>query len=333
MAKLLGSEHYQIKISEKDLLEAMDFLVKYQDEPIADPVCIPQYFVTKLARETGTIVLHAGEGADEILCGYPKYLQSMAHHNKLWNPLSCFPRMLSKLAYLATRSFSNSPLISGKVADIFRRRSLGQDFFMSSAVAYYESEKQEILSPHFRSKMDECDSFDVVRPFYARFSRQVDKPSFLQLLTFIELNLRLPELLLMRTDKMGMANSVEVRVPFLDHKLIEFALSVSESFKVRNNIPKEPLKRLAAEFMPEDRVYRPKAGFGAPIREWFGKELGESFRELLKDKDSEIDLYFDRRFLLKRLNSGAKTTNQAFQLWTVYNFLRWKKYIDQLNVS
>jgi asparagine synthase (glutamine-hydrolysing) len=252
----------------------------------------------------------------------------MRYYQTRWQPLCFFPHALHKLAYWMVSLPLGKSFLSGENADLLRRHSLGQEYFMSSAIAFYEGEKGKVLSSSFRSKMQKEDSFDVVRPLYTRFRQKVENPSFLQLLTFIELNLRLPELLLMRTDKTGMANSVEIRVPFLDHKLIEFALSVPESFKIRNGVPKEPLKRMAAKYVPKDLIYRPKVGFWAPIREWFGGKLGEAFREMLCKKNDNVDVYFNRTALLRMLTQEKITSQSAVQLWGVFNFLKWKGYVD-----
>lgn len=324
MARLLGTEHHEIKIDSRDWLDNIRMFARFQDEPISDPVCIPLFFVSKLARETGTIVVHAGEGADEIFCGYRNYERFLRHNSIFWEPLCRLPSYAGTLFYWACRPFGSSPLMS-KIADVLQRRGKGQEFFMASAVAFYESEKQRMLSKGYKERTRQMDSFEVVRPLYERIRSSFPSASFLQCMTFIELNMRLPELLLMRADKMSMANSIELRVPFLDHRLIEFAITAPESFKLRNGIPKEPLKRLAARHVPANTVYKPKRGFGAPIREWFMGELGEHFREIIADSSFEADRFFNTKAILDRLRVGPKNVNQAFQLWVMYNFLNWKK--------
>jgi asparagine synthetase B (glutamine-hydrolysing) len=108
----------------------------------------------------------------------------------------------------------------------------------------------------------QIDSFDVVAPYYKRIADECPEASFLQRITFVELQLRLPELLLMRADKMAMANSVEIRVPFLDRDLMGFAMRVPDAFKLRDGVSKEPIKRLAARCVSRNDIYRPKTGFG-----------------------------------------------------------------------
>lgn len=323
MASLLDTEHHQVVISEKDFVDFITELPFYQDEPIADPVCIPLYFVTKLARQTGTIVVHVGEGADETFSGYDNYLRFRRWNDRYWKPLKHIPAGVLRGAAALAGRFTAGTGRAAKIADIVQRAGRGQELFLSSAVAYYEREKAAILNPEYRRQMRGVDSFDAVRPHYAKLCASVDNPTFLEMLTYIELKQRLPELLLARVDKLGMANSVEARVPFLDHRLVEFALSVPEDYKVRNGVGKWPLKKLAAKRIPSDRVFRPKSGFGAPIQQWFGSALGERFRELLTANQDSVGHFLNVPELIARSRGPLPRVNDAFQLWTVYNFVQW----------
>jgi len=323
MATQLGTEHNVIQITEQDLLTTAHHLAHHQDEPLSDPVCVPLYFVTKLAREAGMTVLHAGEGADELFCGYDNYRRFLRYHAQLWKPLTKVPALASWLGFQLLHG-TRAPHL-GKVAEALRRRALGQEFFMSGATAYEEDGKAAILAPEFQHRHADYDSFEVVAPLYRRIAACYPEATLLQKITFIELQLRLPELLLMRADKMAMANSIEVRVPFLDRDVINFALSVPDTYKLRNGVSKEPVKRLAARFVGRDAVYRPKSGFGAPIQEWFRSQLGEHMHDLLEEDHIELEEYFDLATLKRHLQIGPTTANQAFQLWVIYNFLIWHR--------
>lgn len=322
VATKLGTEHHEVTISEGDLLAAAQTLAGQQDEPLADPVCVPLYFVTKLAKDSGTTVLHAGEGADEIFCGYENYLRFLRGESWFWRPLRRLPRFVSWLGFQTLRHTRGR-----KVADVLRRRALGQELFMSGAVAYYEDQKAAILARDFRARHPGLDSFHIVGDLYRRIEQESPGASLLQKMTFIELQLRLPELLLMRADKMAMAHGVEVRVPFLDRDLLEFALSVDESFKLRDGVAKEPVKRLAARYVGREAVYRPKTGFGAPIREWFHSGLGSHMAILLEEERAEVEEHFAVSELRRRLVRGPRTVNEAFQLWVIYNLLSWRRAI------
>lgn len=330
MAQLLGTEHHEIKISQKDVVDSAVFLAGQQDEPISDPVSVPLYYVTKLARETGTTVLHAGEGADEIFCGYDNYRRFL-NHNHYWHRLRYVPQAASALGFSLLRRSSHPR--HRKIADVLRRHVQGQELFMASAIAYYEDEKSSILSPGFQHRTANYDSFDIVAPFYERIDEAYPNATFLQKMTFIELQLRLPELLLMRVDKMSMLNAIEVRVPFLDRDLVDFALAVPESFKLRQGISKEPVKRLAARFVGKEAVYQAKRGFGVPIQEWFQDRLGDHLRDLLDDPSNNTEQFFDKKKLVLGDSKVPFTVNRAFQLWVVYNFLNWQHSIAEFSRS
>jgi len=325
MAARLGTEHYETIIDEGDLIATAETLAHFQDEPISDPVCVPLYFVAKLARDAGVTVLHAGEGADEIFCGYENYRRFIQSYTWLWPPLRRLPAAVSWLGFQALRRTASAR--GRKVADVLRRRALGQELFMSGAVAYYEDEKAAVLAPGFRERHPGLDSFDVVADLYRRIEEQAPRATILQKMTFIELQLRLPELLLMRVDKMAMAHGVEVRVPFLDRDLLDFALSLDESFKLRDGVAKEPIKRLAARYVDRESVYRPKTGFGAPIQSWFRSGLGAHMLTLLEEDRGEVGRYFDIPELQRRLTRRPRTVNEAFQLWVIYNLLNWRRAI------
>jgi len=335
VAGRLGLRALDVEVREEDLLSAIETVVYHEDEPLADPVCVPLFFVTRLARRDGMVVLQAGEGADETFCGYDKMRQVLRHESRLWRPLSMLPRAVASAGYALT-SGSQQPRWM-KIADVLRRRSLGQEFFMAEAIAFYEHEKEPVISPAFRQRMRGVDSFDVVRPFYERLRAAVERPTFLETMTYIELRLRLPELLLMRADKIAMANSIELRVPFLDRELVEFALSVPRSYKLRDGVSKEPVKRLATRLTEagtvagrngspaRDLFYRPKTGFAAPIQDWFGSALGARFRELLEADRHALAEYFNIGQVLADLDRGPATVNRAFQLWVLFTFAVWKK--------
>ena len=331
MAHRLGIRQHQISVGPEDIAGRLDDIVMAQDEPLSDPVCLPLYFVSALARKNNVTVLQAGEGADELFCGYSGYMRYLKMHRDYWMPIGRAPRFLPAVAARAVHGFSGGRARFAPAADALRRLGRGDGFFMSSAIGFYETEKPAVLGRDYARAMAGCDSFDVVRPLYQRLSEQAPEASFLQSMTYIELHLRLPELLLMRADKMAMAHGLEVRVPFLDHRLIEFAMRAPDGWKLRRGIPKEPVKNLAARYVPREDIYRPKQGFGAPLRDWYKGALGRRMEEVFTNADYGAARWFDAALLQRRLASGAGSTREAFQLWTVFNFLLWKKLVLDAN--
>lgn len=322
MAKVLGTEHHEVIIGPGDLLDTARKLAWLQDEPISDPVCVPLHFVTRLAREDGAVVLHAGEGADELFCGYANYRLFLKLHRCLLRPLSHLPAGASGLA---ARLLRRGGVRMVKAASVVERAGRGQPFFLSGAVCYDEAGKAEILAPAYRESCRALDSAEVVAPLFRRLLDHSPNATPLQLMTFVELQLRLPELLLMRMDKMAMGNAIEARVPFLDRRLVDFAMSVPDDFKLRHGMSKEPIKRLATRFAPRQDVYKPKRGFGAPIQQWLAGPLGRDMREMLQEDAPAIRDILNVPVLLSRLAHPPTTGNDAFRLWVIYNLLQWRR--------
>lgn len=323
MAERLGTIHHELRVSDACLLQAVDELAKVQDEPVSDPVAVPLFFVTKLAKSNGYTVLHAGEGADELFAGYEKYRTMIDLERRVWSLLSILPRRWSRWT-AQLLGLSSSP-VARKSASIFERRARGQELFVSSAVACYENEKRGFLAADPRKRLEHLDSYSCVAPYYNRIDELCPDATFLQKITYVELQCRLPELLLMRADKMSMANSVEIRVPFLDRDLMDFAMRVPDEYKIQRGILKAPIKGLAARRVERSDVYRPKTGFGVPIQQWFRGDLGDALRAEL-EQGSAVGL-FDTQTVLCHLERGMRTVNDAFQVWMIYNFLVWHRML------
>ena len=142
-------------------------------------------------------------------------------------------------------------------------------------------------------------------------------------MSYVDLNLRLPELLLMRVDKMSMGVGLEGRVPFLDHKLVEFAMSLPESVKTRGGVSKYILKKAVRGILPDEIIDRPKQGFGVPVHEWFFERLGEAARRELDDFTNRTDFFEPTE--VRRIVSERRP-----EAWYLLNFaLWWKEYIAQ----
>ncbi|HVG20033.1 MAG TPA: asparagine synthase (glutamine-hydrolyzing), partial [Blastocatellia bacterium] len=268
VAREYGTDHHEVLISQQDLLEFLPALVFHQDEPIADPVCVPTYYLSKLAREAGTTVIQVGEGSDELFCGYRDYTYYLKFHDYLWRHASKFPaparRALAAAGLTLLKAGANGfPGRWRKAApDLLRRLGSGEDLFWSGSMIFDESHKQELITPAARERMNaarngrgDISSHSIVREDVERLLRAKPDADQLERMIYQELKLRLSELLLMRVDKMTMATSVEARVPFLDHKLVEFAMTIPRGMKYRNGETKYVLKQALSGIIP-DRVLK-----------------------------------------------------------------------------
>jgi asparagine synthase (glutamine-hydrolysing) len=203
-----------------------------------------------------------------------------------------------------------------------RRGVIGQPIFWGGAEAFTEAQKQRLLSPRLRKQFSNFTSWEVLKPIRNRFIEKAWEKSPLSWMTYLDLNLRLPELLLMRIDKMSMGVSLEGRVPFLDHKFVEMALSIPESVKTKNGILKYILKKAVRDLIPDELVDRKKQGFGVPVYEWFFDQLGKMARNELNDFCNHTD-FLDWTEVQQLISAG-----NGPQVWYLLNFaLWWKEYI------
>jgi asparagine synthase (glutamine-hydrolysing) len=198
-----------------------------------------------------------------------------------------------------------------------RRGTSGQPIFWGGAEAFTHPEKMRLLSPRLRRRFEGLTSWEALKPIRQRFEEKAWDRSHLNWMTYLDLNLRLPELLLMRVDKMSMGVSLEGRVPFLDHKFVEFALSIPSDAKLRNGTLKHLLKKAVRGLIPDEVIDRPKQGFGVPVYEWYFDRLGSQAAETLDQFCKETD-FFDRGEVLKLLASQRRSLT-----WYLLNFAMW----------
>ena len=253
-----------------DLESFLPELIYHQDEPIADWVCVPLHYVAKLARDSGTIVVQVGEGSDELFHGYDGYINAARFRRRFWEPFQRVPRPRKAPGRRPPRVGRPLGARRGPRAGV-EEAAAGRLPFWGGAIAYQGELKERVLS----NGRSHPDSYEIVERFWDEAERERPGADLLQKMTYLELKQRLAELLLMRVDKMTMATSVEARVPFLDHDLVEFAMALPPEMKVRDGVGKYLLKKaVGGSLLPEHIVYRKKQGFGAPVSEWFQGELG-----------------------------------------------------------
>ena len=317
MAKCIGSDHHERILNQEDLVDFLPEMVRLQDEPIADPVCVPVFYVSKLARDNGVIVCQVGEGADELFCGYPAWKLSLKLQRYANLPV---PRILKKLVSQGLELFGRD---DGRPYEFLRRNAVGVPIFWGGAERFTETHKRRLLSPRLRQELSGLNSWDALKPIRERFLDRAWEKSDLAWMSYLDLNLRLPELLLMRVDKMSMGVSLEARVPFLDHKFVELAMSIPEAVKTRNGVLKYILKKSVRGLIPDELIDRRKQGFGVPVYEWFAGRLGEFARRELQSFCRETD-FLDWAEISRLLKSDYKRS------WCLLNFvLWWKQYISQ----
>jgi asparagine synthase (glutamine-hydrolysing) len=330
IANQFATNHHEVIISEKEMHEFLPSLVFHQDEPIADPVCVPLYYVSKLARDSGTIVVQVGEGSDEIFSGYENYVRHLRIYESFWRHAETLPRGLRRALSNISRPALEATGRKRAAIELIRRLGADEPLFWGGAVVYDESFKPRVLSKQMRGRMNGLSSLQVVEPYLNHIERERPDSDFLARMTYLELKLRLPELLLMRVDKITMATSVEARVPFLDHHLVEYALGLPRSLKVEGTSGKHILKRALQEILPHDLLYERKRGFGAPVREWFREGLGGWFDEHLMNSTMRRRDFLDYEFIGRMLaEHRSRKKDWGFHLWALLNLSLWyERWID-----
>jgi asparagine synthase (glutamine-hydrolysing) len=321
IARRYETDHHEIVIGEDDLATFLPRMIFHQDEPIADWVCVPLHFVSQLARDNGTIVVQVGEGADELFHGYDGYIDAARLHRRFWEPFQLVPEPLRRIAGPALADWVRRTGRGEARALQVAEATAGRLSFWGGAICYQGELKDRVTTGNGLQP----DSYEIVRRFWDAAERERPGADLLQKMTYLELKQRLAELLLMRVDKMTMATSVEARVPFLDHELVEFALALPARMKVRDGTGKWLLKQaVAGTLLPRHVVYRHKQGFGAPVAEWFEGALG-----LMAQRQIRNSALAERQLIDYGAVDGMWTehragrANWAFQLWNLYNVSAW----------
>jgi asparagine synthase (glutamine-hydrolysing) len=352
IAQRFNTNHHEIHINKQDMIDYLQKMIFHQDEPIADWVCIPLYFVTKLAHDNGMKVVQVGEGSDEQFCGYASYMGYLDLYHKYWTPFRRFlPKPAQRLAAHAAKIASRLNPRLPVYADIIDRASRGREHFWSGATVFWDTLKDQLIdkaalgapSDHTRaleagaldSSYLEPDTYNVIEGFFGPLDRAHPGSDALTRMIHSEFRLRLPELLLMRVDKIGMSESLEARVPFLDHHLVEFTMDIPEKWKTKGGVAKYLLKKAVEDLIPHDIIYRKKMGFAAPMGDWLRSDFGRGVRSAVMSSGLMQRGFFHRDYVEKLFDwhrSGRADT--SLYIWTLYNATAWYDYwVDRKQVA
>lgn len=271
VAGAFKTDHHEITLAPDDFLKAMPELVNAMDDPVSDPVSVPLFYLSRLARRQGLKIVHVGEGSDELFAGYSGYELALKLKRRLFDPLGHLPAWGRRVA-LGLGSY----LLAPRRSDYLRRISEEEPFFTAGAVGFTESEKRNFklgsglsLSPGFKEE-------------YEAYFESFPQADPLDWVLFREMRHRLPELLLMRVDKVTMAASLEARVPFLDHRLVEFAISLPPHYKMHEGKQKAVLRQAAKGILPEWILNRTKQGFCGSASNIVSPRVVDAAREVVE---------------------------------------------------
>lgn len=306
-SSIIHSRIYTKYLEAEECFNNFDKMQYYLDEPSANPSIIPLYFLAKLASKHVKVVM-SGEGADELFGGYEAYLVSKKI--KLYRIL--IPKFLRK--FIA--NFAKTMLKGNIKTSLIRGAKTEDEDYIGHAYIFDESESAKILNSKYNYDFSVC---NITNKYYAEVK---DNDSLVRKI-YLDLNLWLPGDILLKADKMSMAHSIELRVPFLDKKVFEFASTIPSKLKIKGKQTKYILRKAAKLSLPEAWAKRPKKGFPVPIAIWLkDKKYYEQVKEVFTTRIAAQ--FFESTKIIKLLNEHYEGKyNNARKIWTIYTFLIW----------
>jgi asparagine synthase (glutamine-hydrolysing) len=314
VADHLGTDHTELILSPGDARSLIPELLLHFDEPFADSSAIPTYFVSKLARQQVTVAL-SGDGGDELFGGYP-WRQVRPSYHRLAAGL---PRPLrSGLRRLSTT------LPDGVRGKHFLSRvdTPYERYTLDSRAIFNEKARGLLYAPALAESVGQTDPYRHLIPY-------LDGPSdrsWEERMMEYDLKTYLPNDILTKVDRMSMRTSLEVRVPFLDHKLVELAARIPPELKIRRGVAKHILKRVIAPYLPQQVLEKRKHGFSIPLETWLRTELKDEIVDTLRAGNQHG--FFDRRAVERLTDSFFRgDDSRNHQVWTLYAFELWHQQI------
>ncbi|MCH8499097.1 MAG: asparagine synthase (glutamine-hydrolyzing) [Marinobacter sp.] len=321
VAELFKTSHHEFTVRE-NVPANLANIARYFDEPFADPSFVPTYFVSQLARQKVTVAL-AGDGGDENFAGYSKY-----HTDAIENRLRrLFPGVLRRnlfplLASLAGRV--QHPL-TGKAQSLLGTLALAPDtsFFVTNCF-FRQSLWDELVTGDLKAQTAGYDPADITRQHY----QQATADDHLSRILYTDIKTYLPGDILVKVDRMSMANSLETRAPLLDYRVVEYAAAIPAALKLKGKEKKFILKDTFSRLLPDDILYRKKMGFSVPLADWLRHEIRPIADALLTDADGGLAQCFDMARVNQLWQAHLGGNNRHTQeLWSMVAFgLWWQSY-------
>lgn len=308
-ADTIGVENISKVITPTEYWETFPTIQYHMDEPLADPAAIALYFVSKLASEHVKVVM-SGEGADELFGGYRIYQEPLT--------LTAYDKLPFGVRRVISKICEHLPQKHG-INYLVRRGKTIEERFIGNANIFSKKERDELLKSDVAKHAPEpkilCDKF---------YDEVADKDTVTKM-QYLDINMWLMGDILLKADKTSMANSLELRVPFLDKKVMELAQTIPLDCRVNTQTTKLALRRAAEKTLPERTAKKDKLGFPVPIREWLREEkYYNTVKEAFTSDTAEK--YFNTDKLLKMLDKHRSgKVDLSRKIWTVYTFLVWYK--------
>jgi len=302
VALYLNANFYSFNFTKKDFFNTLEEILDIIDEPVGDPAQIPLYFLIKSAKKSGIKVLLSGDGSDELFFGYRVYKEYL---------------MMQKVKDLPYANWLKNHLRANfslnKEWEWYKRALKNEEVFRSSAEIYTDRQLNMLLRLQERDNKN----FELLMPYWERFKNS--SKDYLDWFSYADLKVQLAEFFLTKIDRVSMANGVEVRSPFLDNKILELIFKIDANLRFNPNNPKDILKEIAKDLLPNSIINRKKKGLNYPFIEWILEENG---LDVIYLANKEFNFLKEKHldFLSQKANSG-KFKQHLFPLYILSRWL------------
>ena len=316
-SKFLNTKHCSELFDINKMIEILPEIWSIMDEPFSDASFLPTYYLSKIVSKEFSVVL-SGDGGDEVFGGYPTYLG-----HKIANriPNSIVP-ILQYFSNLMPTNFNNISLdfkFKQFCNSLGFKPSLRHQYWLGS---FNNSFKQEFYNNDFKERLRSKNNIEKLLNEYLQNMDLMDWETFL----YQDMRFYLQDDMLVKVDRASMANSLEVRVPFLDHNIVEFMAKVPKKMKYPYTTSKYILKKLSAKYLPNKIVGRPKKGFGIPLANWFCTYLKSDIQDMAHNSNSFINSIFDKKYNISLVNDHLeRKVDNRKKIWTLFVLESWSK--------
>ena len=314
-ARHFNTEHHEFVVT-PDLVEIVDDLVRYFDEPFADSSALPTFMVSKMARDFVTVVL-SGDGGDELFAGYTRYVIDQRRGGLEKLPQAIRQNFLQTISRRLPHGAKGKNYLYNVSLDAVGR-------YIDSISHFGDLKKEALYSDDFRQNLD--GGFGRGAEVFRSIAESISNEKAVDRLLYLDSKTYLPSDILTKVDRMSMANSLEARVPLLDHKLIEFVQTIPAALKLKGAETKYIFKKAMEGIVPREILYREKQGFGVPINEWINAQLKDRIRETLLEKRSVERGFFEPKYvetLLSEHQTGRRDHSHA--VWILWMLELWHR--------
>jgi asparagine synthase (glutamine-hydrolysing) len=316
IAQQFHTDHHE-KVVRPSAVEIIDKLAWHFDEPFADSSAIPTYYVSAVTRQYVTVAL-GGDGGDENFAGYRRYyFDQIENRLRSWVPAPLRRSVFGPLGKYYPPLAWAPRFLRGKATFQSLSRSPLEGYFNSVSI-FRPDEKIHLFTGDFRKSLQGYDALDVFRHYYDR----ADTEDPLSRIQYVDIKTYLTDDILTKVDRTSMAVSLEVRAPFLDHKLMERVATIPSFFKLRQTNGKYILKKAMEPVVPKEILYRKKQGFAVPLDRWFRRELREYAHDIIfSRRDGILDTSYMKKIWQQHQNNRF---DRSAYLWAVLMFRKWQ---------